>query len=82
MAAQKVAGVPETATHGTDALDPPRGWAEASIWTERLVSALVNGVKGGKWSSLVDPPRWPIAFFAAHRLFTLPAAYAQARHSR
>ena len=29
-------------------------WAEASIWTERMVSALVNGVKGGKWFSLMD----------------------------
>ena len=29
-------------------------WAEASIWTERMVSALGNGVKGGKWFSLVD----------------------------
>ena len=23
-------------------------WAEASIWTDRMVSALGNGVKGGK----------------------------------
>ena len=29
-------------------------WAEASIWTERMVSALGNGVKGGKWFSLID----------------------------
>ena len=29
-------------------------WVEASIWTERMVSALVNGVKGGKWFSLMD----------------------------
>jgi RNA-directed DNA polymerase len=27
---------------------------EASIWTERMVSALVNGVEGGKWFSLMD----------------------------
>jgi RNA-directed DNA polymerase len=27
---------------------------EASVWTERMVSALENGVKGGKWFSLVD----------------------------
>jgi RNA-directed DNA polymerase len=27
---------------------------EASIWTERMVSALVNGVKGGRWYSLMD----------------------------
>jgi RNA-directed DNA polymerase len=29
-------------------------WAEASIWTERMISALVNGVKGGRWFSLID----------------------------
>jgi RNA-directed DNA polymerase len=27
---------------------------EATIWTERMVSALENGVKGGKWFSLID----------------------------
>jgi RNA-directed DNA polymerase len=27
---------------------------EASIWTDRMVSALGNGVTGGKWFSLVD----------------------------
>jgi RNA-directed DNA polymerase len=29
-------------------------WVEASVWTERMVSALVNGVKGGRWFSLID----------------------------
>ena len=29
-------------------------WMEASIWTERMVSALDNGVTGGKWFSLID----------------------------
>ena len=29
-------------------------WAEASIWTDHMVSALGNGVKGGKWFSLID----------------------------
>ena len=24
------------------------------MWTERMLSALVNGVKGGKWFSLLD----------------------------
>ena len=28
--------------------------AEAGVWTERMLSALVNGVKGGKWFSLMD----------------------------
>jgi RNA-directed DNA polymerase len=27
---------------------------EASVWTDRMVSALGNGVKGGKWYSLID----------------------------
>jgi len=27
---------------------------EASIWTDRMVSALENGVKGGRWYSLMD----------------------------
>ena len=29
-------------------------WVEASIWTERMLAALENGVKGGKWYSLID----------------------------
>jgi RNA-directed DNA polymerase len=49
-----VSGVPATATQGTEAENQQWRWAEASIWTERMVSALVNGVKGGKWFSLVD----------------------------
>jgi RNA-directed DNA polymerase len=30
------------------------GWVEGSIWTDRMISALVNGVKGGRWFSLID----------------------------
>ena len=29
-------------------------WVEAGVWTERMLSALGNGVKGGKWYSLID----------------------------
>ena len=29
-------------------------WVEAGVWTERMVSALENGVKGGRWYSLMD----------------------------
>mgnify|MGYP001549948611 CR=1 FL=1 len=29
-------------------------WVEASIWTERMLTALENGVKGGQWYSLMD----------------------------
>jgi RNA-directed DNA polymerase len=40
---------------------------EASIWTERMVSALDNGVKGGKWFSLVDKVIRPGTLEAAWR---------------
>jgi len=31
-----------------------RKWAEPSIWTERMLTALEEGVKGGKWFALMD----------------------------
>jgi RNA-directed DNA polymerase len=45
--------MPETAAHDAEAR-PMIAGAEASVWTERMLSALVNGVKGGKWFSLMD----------------------------
>ncbi len=45
-------------------------WAEGSVWTERMVSALENGVKGGRWYSLMDKV-WAPA--------TLSAAWAKVR---
>jgi RNA-directed DNA polymerase len=43
------------ATAARDAEIRPRlAGAEAEVWTERMLSALVNGVKGGKWFSLMD----------------------------
>ena len=50
-------GSAETAKQGRDATGGESHglwWTEASIWTERMVSALGNGVKGGKWFSLID----------------------------
>lgn len=29
-------------------------WMEASIWTPRMVATLINGVKGGRWFSVID----------------------------
>ena len=120
-------------------------WAEPSVWTDRMLEALENGVKGGTWYSLMDKvydpknleaawkkvrrnrgaagvdrqhshywtferldrwirmrlrsilrkrtggrgrgrgrdhQRWPNAFFVAHGLFTLVAAYEAARQPR
>jgi RNA-directed DNA polymerase len=44
--------VPETAKQGAEARD--FAWVEATIWTDRMITALVNGVKGGRWFSLID----------------------------
>ena len=66
MTQQGASGVPEKATQGAETRR--RGqwwWAEASIWTERMVSALVNGVKGGKWYSLMDKVVRPATLAAA-----------------
>ena len=68
MGQQAASGVPETATQGAEARR--RGqwwWTEASIWTERMVSALGNGVKGGKWYSLMDKVVRPTTLEAAWR---------------
>jgi RNA-directed DNA polymerase len=45
--------MPATAAHDAEAR-PRLAGAEAAVWTERMLSALVNGVKGGKWFSLMD----------------------------
>jgi len=29
-------------------------WVEPEVWTERMLTALQQGVKGGKWFSLMD----------------------------
>lgn len=46
--------VPVGAKQGAEAQGRDWSWVEASIWTERMVSALGNGVRGGKWYSLMD----------------------------
>jgi len=46
--------VPASAKQGTEARNRDWGWVEASVWTEAMVSALGNGVQGGKWFSLID----------------------------
>ncbi len=29
-------------------------WVEPAVWSERMLTALEQGVKGGKWFSLID----------------------------
>jgi RNA-directed DNA polymerase len=47
-------------------------WVEHSIWTERMLEALVKGVKGGVWFSLIDK---------VFRLGTLYAAWATVKRN-
>ncbi|MEO5338810.1 MAG: group II intron reverse transcriptase/maturase [Magnetospirillum sp. WYHS-4] len=59
----QASSVPGTARQDADARD--WSWVEASIWTERMVSALGNGVKGGRWFSLIDKVYAPATLAAA-----------------
>jgi RNA-directed DNA polymerase len=44
------------------------GWVESTVWTERMLTALEQGVKGGRWFSLIDK---------IHPERTLRAAFSQ-----
>jgi hypothetical protein len=50
---QQNAGSADEATQGGEAARD-FSWAEATVWTKWMLSALVNGVKGGKWYALMD----------------------------
>ncbi len=54
------------AKQGAETHDRDWSWVETTVWTERMLSALGNGVKGNKWFSLMDK---------AERLTTLAAAW-------
>lgn len=42
-------------------------WVEPSVWTERMLTALETGVKGGTWFSLIDKVHRPTTLLAAFR---------------
>jgi RNA-directed DNA polymerase len=49
------ASVPQGAKQAHATRDPRQwGWVEPTVWTERMLAALVNGVPGGQWYSLWD----------------------------
>ena len=52
--AKTMAAVRESAKQAVEAAPMKRPRAEALVWTERMVAALDNGVKGGKWFGLID----------------------------
>ena len=65
--------VPEVAKQGPDTQAPQWAWVEASIWSERMLAALGNGVQGGKWFSLIDK---------VYRATTLQAAWRRVKANR
>ncbi len=60
---QRPTPVPQ-ATQVGDALGF-RAWAEPAVWTERMLTALAQGVKGGVWFSLIDKVYSPANLRAA-----------------
>ena len=48
-------------------------WAERSVWTDRMLTALEDGVKGDKWFSLIDK---------VHSLRNLRSAFAEVKANR
>ena len=53
----------QIAKQGVEARD--WSWVEGSVWTDRMLSALSNGVKGGVWYSLMDKVYAPATLAAA-----------------
>jgi len=44
-----------------------RGWANPADWTERMLTTLEQGVRGGKWHTLIDKVFAPLNLFDASR---------------
>jgi RNA-directed DNA polymerase len=65
--------VPKWAKQGVNPPERSWSWVEVSVWNERMLAALVNGVKGGKWFSLIDK---------VHRPTTLAAAWERVKANR
>src|SRR5258708_1142970 len=65
--------VPGEATRAGEAEALARSYAEPSVWTERMLATLLEGVRGGKWYSLMDK---------VHAERTLQAAFARVKANR
>jgi RNA-directed DNA polymerase len=63
----EASSVPKEAKQGAQAHDRDWTWVEACVWNERMLAALGNGVKGGKWFSLIDKVHHPVTLQAAWR---------------
>jgi RNA-directed DNA polymerase len=57
----------------TESIPTQWEWVDRTVWTERMLAALGNGVKGNKWFSLIDKD---------YRPATLQAAWEQVKSNR
>jgi len=64
--------VPGLATQ-TESAPNQWAWVDRTVWTERMLAALGNGVKGSKWFSLIDK---------VYRLSTLQGAWEHVKTNR
>jgi RNA-directed DNA polymerase len=53
----------------TPAGEPPstRDWANPAVWTDRMLTTLEQGVRGGRWHTLIDKVYAPLNLFVASR---------------
>ena len=51
----------------TPAGKPPsiREWANPTVWTDRMLTTLEQGVRGGRWHTLIDKVYSPLNLWAA-----------------
>lgn len=68
----KLPGVPKEAKQGRE-VAPRWAWTEASVWTERMLTTLERGIKGGKWFSLMDK---------VYRMENLQSAFVQVKRNK
>jgi RNA-directed DNA polymerase len=55
-------------------------WAEPSVWTDRMLTALEEGVKGGIWFSLIDKVYAPANLFASYAKVAANGGAARVDH--
>ena len=65
-------GVPETAKPAGE-IRVRWAWVEPRVWTERMLTTLETGVRGGRWYTLMDK---------VYALPTLRAAFARVKANR
>jgi len=62
--------VPEAKQAGAGSVRSNWTWTKPWVWTDRMLTALENGVKGGQWFSLIDKVYREVTLFSAARQVT------------